>query len=68
MNLDVVQTSNVSSTLLTPQGSETQQRQFYSPPPSTSKESIPQVKRAHSIAYSDKIIVALYDQGGNEGC
>ena len=54
MNLDAVQTSNVS-TFLTPQGSETQQRQSYYLPPSTTKESIPQAKRARSVAYNDEL-------------
>lgn len=54
MNLDAVQTSNVSA-FFTPQGSETQQRQSYYLPPSTSKEGIPQAKRARSVAYNDEL-------------
>ena len=54
MNLDPVQTSN-ASTFLAPQGSETQQRQSYYLPPSTSKETIPQAKRPRSDAYNDEL-------------
>ena len=55
MNLDTVQTSNVSSTFLTPQVSEPKQRQTYRLPPSTNKEGIPQAKRARSAAYNDEL-------------
>ena len=55
MNLDTVQTSNVSSTFLTPPSSDTQQRHSYYLPPSTSKENIPQAKRARSVAYNDEL-------------
>ena len=54
MNVDTPQTSNVSSTFLTPQSSESQQRQYYLPP-SNGKESIPQAKRARSAAYNDEL-------------
>jgi hypothetical protein len=54
MNLDAVPTSNVSSTFLTPHGPETQQRPSYYPP-LTTKESIPQAKRARSVAYNDEL-------------
>lgn len=52
MNLDTAQTSNVSSF----RGSaipETQQRQPYYHFPSTNSESVPQIKRARSVAYND---------------
>ena len=55
MNMNGVQTSNVSSTFLTTQGSEPKQRQPYYIPPSTSKESGPQAKRARSLAFNDEL-------------
>ena len=55
MNLDAVQTSNVSSTFLTPQVSDSKQRQSHYLPPSTSKKTIPQAKRARSAAYNDEL-------------
>jgi hypothetical protein len=57
MNLDAAQTSNVSSTFITPQGSETQQRQtYYHPPSTTTKESIPLAKkRSRSVTYTDEL-------------
>jgi hypothetical protein len=54
MNLDPVQSSNVSA-FLPPQGSETQPQQSYYLPPSTSKESIPHAKRARSVAHNDEL-------------
>ena len=48
-----VQSSNVSSTFLTPQGSESQPRQSYYLSPSTTKESLPQAKRARSVTYDE---------------
>ena len=50
INLDPGQTSNVSSTFLKPHGAEAQQRSSHYPPPSTTKESIPQ-KRARTFNY-----------------
>ena len=55
MNLDPVQTSNGSSSYLTPQSSETKQRQSHYLPPSTSKETLPPTKRARGPTYNDEL-------------